>query len=91
MVKRPTPSMENDDDNGDNDVMNRRKLDPLVRALLGHLPVAHSVWPPQERQKWLQLLSEAFGVIYKDAPDPPKDKPGASQHPPGSVSPPGRS
>lgn len=89
MVKRPSPSLGSDDEDGDNDV-NRRRLDPLVRALLGHLPQAHAVWPPQERQKWLQLLSEAFGVIYKDAPDPPKGAAGASQHTGGPVQPPGQ-
>jgi hypothetical protein len=75
---------ENEEDNG---VRMTRRLDPLVRALLGHLPQSHAVWPPQERQKWLQLLSEAFGVIYKDAPDKPGAGGGAStQHPPGSIS-----
>jgi len=88
MVKRPTPSLGGDDDNGGNDDMNRRRLDPLVRALLGHLPAAHGVWPPQERQKWIGLLSDVFGVIYKDAPDPPKGAAGAGQHPGGPVQPP---
>jgi hypothetical protein len=96
MVKRPTPAVNDDnngDDNGDEVVARfNRKIDPFVRALLNHLPPPKSVWPPADRQKWLQLLSESFGVIYKDAPDPPKGAAsGPPQHPPGPVSPPGRS
>lgn len=49
----------------------RGQVDPLVTALLGHLPPAHTVWPPPERQKWLDMLGDAFAVIYKDA-EPPK-------------------
>ena len=84
MAKKPTttPGEENEEENG---VRMTRRLDPLVRALLSHLPQAHAVWPPQERQKWLQLLSEAFGVIYKDAPDKPGAPGAATQHPPGTV------
>jgi hypothetical protein len=92
MAKRPTSTASEleDDDNGNEGGRSlSRKLDPLVRALLGHLPPAHAVWPPADRAKWLQLLSEAFGVIYKDAPDPPKTSPASgSQHPPGTVPPP---
>ena len=94
MVKRPTtPIGSGDDDNGnDDDVRGGRgmRIDPLVKALLGHLPQAKTVWPPQERTKWLQLLGEALGVIYRDAEPPkPPGQPGgpSAQHPPGSVPP----
>lgn len=99
MVKKPSPqsgsSDLDDDDNGNEGGRTVRKLDPMVRALLGHLPQAKSVWPPAERQKWLQLLSDTFGVIYKDADPPVIAKPGqpsgtTTQHPPGTVSPPGQ-
>lgn len=92
MVKRPTSPAGGADDNGDDDVElgGRRglRVDPLVKALLGHLPPPKSTWPPQERQKWIALLSEALGVIYRDAD--PQPKPGTSggataQHPPGSL------
>ena len=92
MVKRPAPKVGDDEPNGDENGNEGgravRKLDPLIRALLSHVPMPHSVWPPQERQKWIALLSEAFGVIYKDAPDPPKGAAGGTQHSSGPVSPP---
>ena len=62
---------------------NDMRLDPLIKSLLGHLPAPKSVWPPQERQHWIQMLQNAFQVVYKDAPDPK----GA----PGAATPPGRS
>ena len=88
MVKRPTAIA--DDDNG-NERRGRRGLDPLISALLSHMPAAHTVWSPPERQKWMSMLNDALAVIYKDAPDPkPERTSGAPQHPPGTVSPPQR-
>ena len=93
MVKRPTSgAAPGGDDNGDDNEMGGRgpRIDPLVKALLGHLPPSKSVWPPQERAKWVALLSEALGVIYRDAEPPkPAGQPhGApAQHQTGTVSP----
>jgi hypothetical protein len=94
MAKRSTPIGGSDNDDGnDNEGRMSRRLDPLVRALLGHLPPSHSVWPPQERQKWITMLQEAFGVIYKDAEQvKPAGAPigtgtQATQHPSGPVPP----
>jgi len=74
MVKRPTPGGapgDNGDDDNDERGGRGMRIDPLVKALLGHLPPPKSVWPPQERSKWIALLNEALGVIYRDA-EPPK-------------------
>lgn len=70
-------------DNDDEGSSRRKGLDPLVAALLGHLPPAHTVWPPQDRQKWMDMLGDAFAVIYKDA-EPPKGASDAKPAP-GSV------
>lgn len=74
-AKRPS-LRDNDDDNGT--PVRRGRVDPLIQALLGHLPAPHTVWPPQERQKWLGMLGDALGVIYKDA-EPPR-APGQTPH-----------
>jgi hypothetical protein len=89
MVKKPTHASSDDDNNYEDDENGgkaRMRIDPLIKALLGHLPASKSVWPPQERSKWIALLSEALGVIYRDA-EPPKGQPGAAtpQHPTGTV------
>jgi hypothetical protein len=83
MAKRPTSTNNDDDeDNGEVRIV-MRGLDPLVRALLKHLPPTKSVWSPADRQKWMAMLTDAFNVIYKDAPDPPKagSSSGTGQHP----------
>lgn len=87
-AKRPHPPS-NDDDNGG--PSRRRSVDPLIAALLGHLPAPHSVWPPAERQKWLGMLGDALGVIYKDTEPAPKPVQGHGQPQTGTVRPPGSS
>jgi hypothetical protein len=98
MAKRPTPgTAPGGDNNGDDDNDERggrgMRIDPLIKSLLGHLPPSRSVWPPPERQKWVQLLAEILGVVYKDAepPKPPGQSGAAStQHPSGAVPPTGQ-
>lgn len=88
MVKKPTSSSW-DDDNGDDD--KPHKIDPLIQSLLGHLPKPHSVWPPQERKHWIDMLEGAFKVIYKDQPaQQPGQAHGGTQHSTGPVSTPSR-
>jgi transcriptional regulator with XRE-family HTH domain len=41
-------------------------VDPMVKALLSHLPTAGSVWPKADRKRWLALLEGSFDLIYKD-------------------------
>ena len=41
-------------------------LDPLIKALLEHLPASGSDWAKTERQKWLTILSQSFELIYKE-------------------------
>lgn len=70
MVKRPASSVDHDDnDNDDNNggVTVVRKIDPLIRSLLHHLPKPGDVWPSTERENWVNLLEGAFKVIYKEA------------------------
>ncbi len=40
------------------------EIDPVVKGLLTHLPVAGSVWPSAERTLWLELLEGTFRMIY---------------------------
>lgn len=91
MVKRPTAQRVedengNDDDNGD-EAVTVRKIDPLIRSLLGHLPRSGEVWSMDDRNNWMNLLEGAFKVIYKEpTPKPEPSKPGA----PGAPTPAGR-
>lgn len=82
MAKRQSANLDDDDDVSDS--RSARGLDPLVKALLGHLPKTHSVWPPQERQNWIKLLSDVLSVVYKDAPEKGATG-GSTQHPGGTL------
>lgn len=48
-------------------------IDPVVKGLLTHLPLAGSVWPAVDRKLWLELLEGTFRMIYKEtaAESPP--------------------
>lgn len=43
-------------------------IDPIIRALLAHLPPPKSVWPSNERDEWLNLLRGSFRFIYREPP-----------------------
>ena len=79
MAKRPTANLD------DNDGKKVRGIDPLIQSLLQHLPRSGEVWPPPQRKDWVTMLENAFKVIYKDAPDPPKEKSGGAVNPRGAV------
>ncbi len=40
---------------------------PFIQGLLEKLPADGTVWPKEERLKWLKLAELAFDVMYKDA------------------------
>ena len=41
-------------------------IDPIIRALLTHLPPPGDVWPKEARKLWLDLLTGSFGMIYRE-------------------------
>lgn len=58
---------------------NGMELDPLIDALLEHLPAPGEHWPKEQRQLWLQILELSFQLIYEENPPPstgdPADEP----------------
>ena len=42
------------------------EIDPIIRALLTHLPPPGDVWPKEARKLWLDLLTGSFGMIYRE-------------------------
>lgn len=47
---------------------NGPELDPLIDALLAHLPASGDYFPPDDRALWLQILELALKLIYTDKP-----------------------
>lgn len=43
-------------------------LHPFIQGLLGTLPDPDSVWPLDQRKKWLETAENIFSLIYKDTP-----------------------
>ena len=39
--------------------------DPLIQALLDKLPKPNTIWPIDDRAKWLKAAAMAFNLIYK--------------------------
>ena len=39
--------------------------DPLIQALVDKLPKPNTVWPIDDRAKWLKAAAMAFNLIYK--------------------------
>jgi hypothetical protein len=46
------------------------QIDPIIEGLLVRLPYPGAVWPATDRQIWLDLLSGAFGLIYRETEVP---------------------
>lgn len=42
------------------------ELHPLILGLIERLPPSDSVWPTQEREKWMRLAESIFSMMYKD-------------------------
>jgi hypothetical protein len=49
---------------------NGMALDPLIDALLEHLPAPGDYFPKEDRKRWLQILEMALDLIYEDEPRP---------------------
>ena len=47
---------------------NAMELDPLIDALLEHLPAPGEHWPKEHRDLWLEILTLVFKLIYEDHP-----------------------
>jgi hypothetical protein len=50
------------------DAVNGSTLDPIIDALLDHLPAPGDYWPTDQRKKWLQMIELSFDIIYVDHP-----------------------
>jgi hypothetical protein len=50
------------------DAVNGMALDPIIDALLEHLPAPGDYFPKDDRKRWLQLVEMAFELIYDDQP-----------------------
>jgi hypothetical protein len=59
------------------DAVNGTQLDPIIDALLEHLPAPGDYWAKDERKRWLQLIELAFDLIYDD--EEPPHQAGADQ------------
>lgn len=46
------------------DVVNDYHLDPIIDALLEHLPAPGDYWSTADRKRWLQIMEMAFELIY---------------------------
>ena len=44
--------------------MNGAQLDPIIDALLEHLPAPGDYWPIDDRKRWLQMMELSFDMIY---------------------------
>jgi len=42
-----------------------KSTDPLIQGLLNRLPEPDSIWPLNDRVKWLRTAAYAFGLMYK--------------------------
>ena len=52
------------------DAVNGAALDPIIDALLEHLPSPGDYFSKDERKKWLQMIELSFDLIYDDEPQP---------------------
>ena len=66
------------------DAVNGMALDPIIDALLEHLPAPGDYWPVADRKKWLQLIELAFDIVYDEQPHETGDaEPSPKLHPHG--------
>jgi hypothetical protein len=47
---------------------NGGQLDPIIDALLEHLPAPGDYWAKDDRKKWLQMMELSFDMIYDEEP-----------------------
>jgi hypothetical protein len=50
------------------DAANGAQLDPIIDALLEHLPAPGDYWALDDRKRWLEMMTLAFDMIYDDQP-----------------------
>lgn len=56
---------------------NGAQLDPIIDALLEHLPAPGDYWAQDDRKRWLAMIELAFDMIYDETPPEATD---AAQH-----------
>jgi hypothetical protein len=54
------------------DAANGAQLDPIIDALLEHLPAPGDYWAQDDRKRWLAMIELAFDMIYDDNETPPE-------------------
>jgi hypothetical protein len=57
---------------------NSMELDPIIEALLEHLPAPGDYFSKDDRKKWLQMIELSFDLIYDDQPQAGEATEGAS-------------
>jgi hypothetical protein len=57
------------------DAVNGATLDPIIDALLEHLPAPGDYWSKEDRSLWLRMVELSFELIYSDEPDPTTAEP----------------
>lgn len=50
------------------DAANGMQLDPVIEAMLEHLPAPGDYWSKEQRKLWMQMLELAFELIYEEQP-----------------------
>jgi hypothetical protein len=71
------PKTKIEPDNHDNGM----ELDPIINALLEHLPPPGDYFSPDDRKRWLQIMELSFDMIYDSEPQPmATDEPGLHGH-----------
>jgi hypothetical protein len=50
--------------------VNNHELDPLLDALLIHLPAPGDYFSLNDRQLWLQMCELSFQLVYSNEPEP---------------------
>src|SRR5262245_57387376 len=48
-----------------NDAASCEMPDPLLQALIDKLPKPNTIWPIDDRAKWLKAAAMAFNLIYR--------------------------
>ena len=51
------------------------QLDPLIDALLGHLPAPGDTFTKEDRELWLQIIGLAFKLIYQESEESEPETP----------------
>lgn len=65
------------------DAANGGQLDPIIDAMLEHLPAPGDYWSKDDRALWLRMIELSFELVYVDEerPDDAGGDVGGEQHP----------